>query len=513
MRAGRVLIPALRWDPARGFEGASASIEQALALGVGGFILFGGPAGAVATLASQLRTRSPAPLLIGADLERGSGQQFAGATSLPPASALGALDDLDATRRAGELTAREALAIGVDWIFAPVADLDAEPANPIVGSRAFSADPARAAAHVAAWVEGCQAAGALACAKHFPGHGRTVADSHLELPVVEAGRETLEADLEPFRAAVEAGVASIMTAHVAYPALDPARQPATRSPAIVTNLLRERLGHAGLVVTDALVMAGARGPGGPPAPGPGGEEGRAAVDALAAGCDVILCPTDPARIAETLLAATGRELPPGRLVEAIARIDDAAGRGGDHRRLRDQSGRDARGGHRADRRPAGAWGQADDREWAREIASRVLRVARGQPALAGNDVDLVTVDDDLGGPFPPPPRTALGAALGAAGVRVREATAASPARPAVVAVYADIRGWKGRPGVSGAARERTRQAAAARPDAPVVLFGHPRLASELPGAAVLAAWGGDPLMQEAAGRWLAGQPGGRHAGS
>jgi hypothetical protein len=132
-------------------------------------------------------------------------------------------------------------------------------------------------------------------------------------------------------------------------------------------------------------------------------------------------------------------------------------------------------------------------------------VVRGRPALAGREVDLVTVDDDAGGPFPPGARTGLPAALTGAGIRVREATVADPARPAVVALYADIRGWKGRPGVSAAARDRVRQALALRPDAVVVLFGHPRLAAEVPGDAVLAAWGGEAIMQEVAARWLAGR--------
>src|SRR6185295_8272390 len=135
-------------------------------------------------------------------------------------AAIGWLRDEAVTERVGELTAREARALGVNWIYAPVADVDLEPENPIIGVRAFGTEPAAVAAQVAAWVRGCRRGGALSCAKHFPGHGRTVGDSHIERPTVSASREMLEADLEPFRAAVEAGVDSMMTAHVAYPALD-----------------------------------------------------------------------------------------------------------------------------------------------------------------------------------------------------------------------------------------------------------------------------------------------------
>jgi beta-glucosidase len=466
---GRVLFPAIRWNPEQGFAPAARTIDLALGLDVGGFILFGGPAPSVRGLTDELRARSAAPLLIGADLERGAGQQFAGAVSLPPAAAFGAIGDLDATRRAGELTAREARAVGVDWVYAPVADLDIEAANPIVGTRAYGADPAAVAAHVAAWIDGCRSAGALACAKHFPGHGRTVTDSHLGLPVVEASRAVLEADLRPFRAALARGVDAVMTAHVAYPALDPGSGPATLSRAIVTGLLREELGFCGLVVTDALVMAGVL--------GSDADEGQAAVAALAAGCDAILYPSDPERVIAALSSAGDHT----RVGEAIRRVEDAARRA-------------------ASPRP-GEWGRAEDRDWAGDVAARALRVVRGAPALAGRRIDLVTVDDDLGGPFPPGPRTTFPASLAASGVEVREVAASE--HPAVIALYADIRGWKGRPHVSTAARQRVAQALAVRPDATVVLFGHPRLAAEIPGDAVLAAWSGDPVMQEAAARWLA----------
>ncbi|MFW5947464.1 MAG: glycoside hydrolase family 3 N-terminal domain-containing protein, partial [Gemmatimonadota bacterium] len=159
--AARVLFPAVRWDPGRG-DWDPEEPERLAGLGVGGFIVFGGAAAAVAELTARLRSEARHPILIGADLERGAGQQFEGATPLPPAAALAMLDDPAVTRRAAELTAREAVALGIDWVYAPVADLDVEPDNPIVGTRSFGSDPDRAARHVAAWVEGCQTAGALA---------------------------------------------------------------------------------------------------------------------------------------------------------------------------------------------------------------------------------------------------------------------------------------------------------------------------------------------------------------
>lgn len=475
MQIGRLLFPALRWDERDGFAPEGARIEAALAREVGGFILFGGEATEVRRLTSELRRRSTVPLLVAADLERGAGQQFGGATPLPPVAALGALDDLEVTYRAAELTAREARALGVDWIYAPVADVDLEPLNPIVGTRAFGTDPHRVAEHVRAWIEGCCAGGALSCAKHFPGHGRTVADSHAELPSVAAERDLLELDLEPFRQAVSAGADSMMTAHVAYPALDPTGTPATLSAPIVTGLLRDELGYDGLVVTDALIMQGVL--------EGGGGEAAAAVRALAAGCDALLYPADLDGVAAAVDGAVGSALSRRRVEEAIARIERAA----------------------ADRpEPSDAWGRAEDRAWALDVAVRTLVTSRGQPTLPGVAFDLLTVDDDVGGPYPPPARSVFPEALRAAGHDVRIAAAPAADRPVLVAVYSDIRAWKGRPGLSAAARDAVAQAVAARPDATIVLFAHPRLAVELEGANVLGAWGGEALMQEAAARWLAG---------
>ena len=477
----QVLFPALRWRDGSGFDHEAQRIEEALRLGVGGFILFGGDAASVRGLTAELRRRSRSPLLIGADLERGAGQQFRGATQLPPAAALAELDDLEVTRRAGELTAHEARALGVDWVYAPVADLDLEPRNPIVGTRSFGADPARAAAHVTAWIEGCRAGGALSCVKHFPGHGRTLTDSHAELPVVTAERRELETDLAPFRAAIRAGADSVMTAHVAFPAVDPSGTPATLSSAIIQGLLRQELGFHGAVSTDALNMqAVIEG---------GGEGAAAAVRALSAGCDVLLYPAEPAAVVAALEDALGEALPHTRAEAALAAIA----------RLRQQANAIAP--------QAPEWGRPEDHAWAVSVADRTLRVVRGEPLRLWDVLDLLTVDDDIGGPYPPGPRDAFPAALRAAGAEVTEVAAPTPGRAVIIAVYADIRGWKGRAGLSERAVAAVADALEAAPDATVVLFGHPRLAAELPATAthVLAAWGGEQLMQEAAARRLAAE--------
>jgi beta-glucosidase-like glycosyl hydrolase len=213
--------------------------------------MFGGTRQQVLEVTSNLQAYADHHLLIGADLERGAGQQVRGLAQLPPALALRRMREH--TRLGGPVgaaaayTASEARRVGINWVLAPVLDLDIEPDNPIVQTRSFGEDPAVVAACAAEWIYACQAVGPLACAKHFPGHGRTTLDSHATLPVVHASRELLEADLAPFRAAVEAGVASIMTAHVAYPALDPSGSPATFSMRILDRLRRD-LAYGGLVV-------------------------------------------------------------------------------------------------------------------------------------------------------------------------------------------------------------------------------------------------------------------------
>ena len=296
---GQHVIAAIGWDRNLGWTGTREAIDRAFALGVGGFLIRGGPRDEVAQLARALHAHSPVPLLVGADVERGAGERFAGAVSLPPAGALASLGGSDAVRRAARIIARDARGLGLNWVFGPVCDLDLDNGNPIIGVRAFGGDATRVAEHVAEFIDACQAESVLACAKHFPGHGRTTADSHLVLPVVEDRRSTLmESDLVPFRAAVDSGVASVMTAHVAYLSIDPGKRPATLS-APTINVLREELGFTGIVVSDALEMKGVR---------TSDDESEAAVGALAAGCDLLLAPTDPAVIvrAPTDAVAAGR---------------------------------------------------------------------------------------------------------------------------------------------------------------------------------------------------------------
>jgi len=241
-----------------GFDGLTVPewLGRGLADGLGGVVLFARNVRdpeQLAALTASLRAERP-ELLIAVDEEGGDVTRLEAATgsSFPGNLALGAVDDVELTRRVGAGIGGELASVGVNLDLAPVADVIVDPANPIVGVRSFGSDPQLVARHVAAFVAGLQGVGVAACAKHFPGHGETVADSHLELPTAEADRETLLARaLPPFSAAVDAGVRAVMTAHIRFPALDD--EPATLSAGLI-GMLRSQLGFAGLVLTDALEM-------------------------------------------------------------------------------------------------------------------------------------------------------------------------------------------------------------------------------------------------------------------
>ena len=290
-----------------------------------------------AFLIRRVRALAKLPLLTGADLEAGVGMRFAGTTYWPWAMAVGATGDPELARREGEITAEEARAIGLNQIDAPVADVNIDPDNPVINVRSFGEDPRDVARYVAAFIRGVQSEGVLATAKHFPGHGDTHTDSHRSLSVLRVGRERLESvELVPFRAAIEAGVGSVMTAHLSVPELDatpaPPREgaerdnpytkdlaevardatvPASLSAAVTDGLLRRELGFGGLVVTDALDMGGIT---------DHFEAGEAAVLSILAGADQVLKSPN----VEAAIAGVKRAVQSGRI--SNARLDASIGR-------------------------------------------------------------------------------------------------------------------------------------------------------------------------------------------
>ncbi len=282
--------------------------------GVGGLIFFQGEPLEQAVLINDLQARARLPLLISQDMEWGAGMRIEHTTTLPRTMALGAARDPALAFSAGYVTAREARALGAHQIFAPVADVNNNPQNPIINVRSFGEDPALVAEMVSAFVRGAQAGGVIATAKHFPGHGDTATDSHADLPVILHDRARLDSlELVPFQAAVRAGIGSIMTAHIAFPEIEGnAEVPGTLSPAITQGLLREHLGFDGLIVTDAMNMSGVTKHFG---------TGEAAVRALEAGADMVLMSEDvyAARAAVLRAVAAGR-LTEARLDASVRRI-------------------------------------------------------------------------------------------------------------------------------------------------------------------------------------------------
>lgn len=271
---------------------------------------------ALAAFTNRMQRLARTPLLVGGDFERGASMRVEGTTVFPHAMAFGATGDPAYTRFEGEVTAREARALGVQWVYYPVADVNNNPDNPIINIRSFGENPQEVAAHVKAFIEGAHSDKknyVLATAKHFPGHGDTATDTHLNLATISADRQRLEnLELVPFKAAIEAGVDSIMTAHIAVPALAPPDLPATLSPAILTDLLRKELGFKGLVITDALEMGGIA---------QGFSTGEAAVRAIEAGADTLLMPSDPdAAIRAVVAAVENGRITRHRVQESVVRI-------------------------------------------------------------------------------------------------------------------------------------------------------------------------------------------------
>jgi beta-N-acetylhexosaminidase len=275
---------------------------------IGGIILFKSPVYESAVLMNRMQQLSRLPLMISADLEAGAGMRFDDTINFPWNMAVGATGNPDYARRQGEITAREARALGVQQIFAPVADVNNNAANPVINVRSYGEDPAEVARFVAAFVEGAQSKGVIATAKHFPGHGDTATDSHRGLPIINVPRSRLDqVELVPFRAAIKASVGGVMTGHISLPQLEPtsitplpreqvvrptyadseivvenASLPGTLSP-VIGNLLRHDLGFEGIIVTDALDMSGLT---------LYFKQDEAAVRAVLAGADMLLKPSD-----------------------------------------------------------------------------------------------------------------------------------------------------------------------------------------------------------------------------
>lgn len=325
-KAAQLVMPFVLGDFAPvGTPSHARSTSHVGDLKVGGVIMSVGQPTEVAAKLNSLQELADIPLLVAADLETGAGFRLhgavqmpgtislGGATNFPALMALGAADDEQLAYEMGRITAVEARAVGIHVAFAPVLDVNNNPENPIINVRSLGDDPRRVAELGAAFVRGIEDHGAISTGKHFPGHGDTDTDSHLALPIISHPRERIDAiELLPFRAAFEAGMGAVMTAHIAVPALTSGeRAPVTLAPEALEGILRRDLGFDGLIFTDAMDMRAIT---------RAYSDGEAAVRAIEAGADIILMPPSPSRTIDAIVDAVES----GRVGER--RLDASVGR-------------------------------------------------------------------------------------------------------------------------------------------------------------------------------------------
>ena len=458
-----------------------------------------------AQLTNELQKRAKVPLLIGADFESGTAMRIDEGTSFPSAMAVGATGDPKAAYTVGKVTALEARAAGVRWIFAPDADVNNNPDNPIINIRSFGEDPQQVAQFVAQEIRGIEENGGLATPKHFPGHGDVSVDSHLSLATVPGDRVEMEAnELVPFRAAIAAGSGSIMPGHLAVPAFEPdATLPATVSKNILTGLIRDGLKFKGLVVTDAMDMGGVTNLFPP---------GEAAVRAVEAGADVLLMPPVPdAAMSGLERAVKSGRISPKRIDDSVRRILLAKSKLGlDKNRLTDIE--------RLDK----SFGKPEFLTQAQNIADRGVTLLRDTTHTLPLDatkpmrVLLVSLSADAD-PYPgetiePEIRwrvdslKALRADLQFANVSTLKLPPADSYDVAIAALFVRVADRKGNVGLPDEQRAFVNQMMAAEKPVVVIAFGSPYLIEGFPDAKTwLAEFSTNSVSQVAAVRALFGQ--------
>lgn len=364
-QAGQLLMPAIPAGATAHNELGAEALRLVTDLGVGAFTLRVRGAVDALELIQTLQASSEVPLLVNVNFERGAGTFWSEGAMLPRQMAFAATGDPNTARIAGQIIARECRASGVHWVSVPICDVNVNPENPIINIRSYGEDVETVRSFSRAFIAGCQGGGVMACAKHFPGHGDTAVDSHLELAVVDQPRARLDAvEFPPFRAAISAGVATVMTSHIWFPAIMPGEDevPATLSRHVLTALLRHEMGFDGLVITDAMTMRGITGR---------WEPGEAAVAALAAGADVILDSPDNAAARDALVRAVPRGAISGRrLRESAERV------------LRAKAALGLHTGTQIDSQAAFTILRDEDtRRFARGVASRAITLLRDESGV------------------------------------------------------------------------------------------------------------------------------------
>jgi beta-N-acetylhexosaminidase len=484
-----------------------AEMRQALAwvdsFKVGGIIMSIGSPTEIAAKLNALQRAAPLPLLVASDLEGGTTLRFVGGTPFPTQMGVGAGGREDDAYQMGRITALEGRAVGIHLAFAPVADVNSNPGNPIINTRSFGGDPHMVARFVTATIRGIRDNGMFATAKHFPGHGDTETDSHLSLPTITAPWarfDTLE--LVPFRAAIAAGVDAVMSAHIALPGLDPGQQrPGTLSPPILTGILRDSLHFNGLVTTDALNM-------GAIVKEVGADE--APVLAFLAGSDLLLMPTDVGRAIDAMVRAVddGR-ISRARVDQSVRRILEMKERLG----LFDRREVDLN-------RVSSVVGRAEFRDIGAAVSQRSITLLKDSLGLVDQlrakpqPVTLVVMAETgttLGG--------TLASELRGKGFNVRQVTLPltadsaardsvlrliDPSTPALIAASVRVSSGKGTIALPTSA-ELAINAIAARQPTVLISFGSPYLITQVPVvASYLLAWVATPTSETAVANAISG---------
>lgn len=453
-----------------------ARIAGLVEKGIGGFIVFGGGRDELRAFIRELQGRAETPLFIASDIERGVAQQVAGTTPLPcPMATAAALyregvGELAVLEDAVRALAAEAREVGITMPLVPVVDVNLNPDNPIICTRAFSDKPDVVAWFGTQYVKVLEAAGLISCPKHFPGHGDTAVDSHIALPVIGKSRDELELiELPPFAAAIKAGASSIMVGHLAAPALD--TRPASLSRRVITDLLRKELGFTGLILTDALNMDALR------------DFGDVPVECLKAGADILLHPADADETVRSLSAALASGRLAGETVEtAVDRIIAVKSR------------------------PLPAQAPPPDyernSELSRLLIERSITLVKGAPAgFPLSDADrqrLVIAGDAVPDTSPLRGYFSTVAPLAADGL--------APAPVAVVALFTSVSAWKGTSGIGDRERQALLDLIERAKKSVVISFGSPYVLRYFGKADILiAAYEGNARAQRAVVRRLAGE--------
>jgi beta-N-acetylhexosaminidase len=515
-KAAQMVWPTVWGDYAATDAPQWARLEQWIGReGVGGFTMSVGSPLEIAAKLNAMQRMSEVPLLVGADLEFGAGMRarggyfmpggydLGGAVAFPPQMALGATRDTALAYRQGEVTAREGRSMGIHYVYAPVLDVNNNPANPVINTRAYGADPSLVAGMGAAFIRGVQDHGMVATGKHFPGHGDTGVNSHLALPVVTASRARLDSvELVPFREAVESGVGAIMSFHGAMPALDASNDPGTLSQAVLSGVLRNELGFQSMIISDAMDMRGVLDRYG---------AREAAIRAVAAGADVLIQPLDVSETIDAVVAGveSGRYAEE-RLDASVRRILQSKERLGLHRRA-EVSLDSARA----------VVGRSEHLAAAQEVAARSITLVRDSAAVvplpASARVLSVTFarrSDFLAG-------RAFDAELRTAYPRLRSefvdadqpdaqiARVLAAARDVDVVIVGSYvtHGWNATTVEAPRAfADLVARAGEGGARTVVVALGNPYLLQQIPAVpGYLVAWGGLPVSQQAAARALLGR--------